>query len=153
MRLDKNGTPFIKGKVDGTYELEEKLSGKGNAQVLIEELGRMGDDQLWLAKGGGATVKIVDNEPTRLGGQLNLSVRDKQGEYAKIALKGEFDAKTDTWFSGSGGLTVTRENRLYALDGYSFWLKKGGGAVAHHEQQPRQDRRQFVQGQGGEPRR
>jgi hypothetical protein len=82
-------------------------------------------------KGGGATVSMVDNELTELGGQLNLSVRNGEGEYAKVALEGRFDAKGGTGFSGTGGVTVTRDNQLFALDAYSFWLKKGAGAKAH----------------------
>ncbi len=133
MRLDKNDAAFIKGNVEGSYKVEEKLlSGSGTAEVLVEEeLGRMGDDQLWLVKGSGATITMVDNELTELGGQLNLSVRNDEGEYAKVALEGTFDAKGGTGFSGTGAVTVTRDNQLFALDAYSFWLKQGSGATAH----------------------
>jgi hypothetical protein len=100
--------------------------------VLVEEeLGRMGDDQLWLVKGTGATIKMHKNELTELGGQLNLSVRDAEGQYALVALQGTFDAKGGTGFSGTGAVTVTRNKQLYAVDAYSFWLKEGVGATAH----------------------
>jgi hypothetical protein len=133
MRLDKGDAQFIKGNVEGTYKLDEKLlNGSGSAEVLVEEeLGRLGDDQLWIVKGSGATITLVDNELTELGGQLNLSVRNGEGEYAKVALQGTFDAKGGTGFSGTGGVTVTRDNQLFAVDNYSFWLKQGTGATAH----------------------
>ena len=133
MRLDKGDAAFIKGKLEGTYVLADKeLSGAGSAEVLVEEeLGRMGDDQLWLVKGSGATIKMDKNELTELGGQLNLSVRDGDGQYALVALQGTFDAKGGTGFTGTGGVTVTRNKQLYAVDAYSFWLKEGVGATAH----------------------
>ena len=135
MRLDDKGTKFIKGAVQGTYKIKDKkLDGSGSAEILVEKhLGTMGTDQLWLIKSSNATVTVADNKLTKVGGEMNLSVRNGEGEYAKIALEGNFDAEGGTGFTGTGGTEVTRDNKLFEVTGYSFWLKKGGGAKAHIE--------------------
>jgi hypothetical protein len=136
MRLDDAGNKFIEGKVEGEYKIEEKqLDGTGSAQVLIEKhLGTLGSDQLWLIPSSSAEVTIKENALTEVGGEMNLSVRNGEGEYAKIALEGSFDAAGGTGFTGKGGVTVVRDNQLFAVDAYSFWLKQGGGATAHINQ-------------------
>ncbi len=136
MRLDDQGQEFIKGNVGGTYAIEEKkLNGSGSAEVLVEKhLGTLGNDQLWLIPSTSATVTVADNALTEVGGEMNLSVRNGEGEYAQIALQGSFDAQGGTGFTGTGGVTVTRNNKLFEAEGYSFWLKEGAGATAHIEQ-------------------
>jgi hypothetical protein len=136
MRIDDAGKKFIEGKVQGEYRIQEKvLSGSGTATVLVEKhLGTMGDDQLWLVPSEKATVTIQENQLTGVGGEMNLSVRNGQGEYARIALEGSFDAASGTGFSGKGAVTVVRDHQLYASDGYYFWLQKGTGATAHIKQ-------------------
>ncbi len=133
MRLDDKGAPFIKGNVEGEYAIQEKvLNGSGAAEVLVEKhLGTLGSDQLWLIPSTSATVTVADNALTEVGGEMNLSVRNEGGEYAKVALQGSFDAAGGTGFTGTGGVEVVRDNQLFATDNYSFWLKKGSGAVAH----------------------
>ena len=61
-------------------------------------------------------------------------MRNGEGEYARIALQGTFDAAGGTGFSGKGAVTVMRDNQLYASNGYAFWLATGGGATAHIKQ-------------------
>jgi hypothetical protein len=136
MRLDENDQPFIKGQLQGTYKIKEKvLDGSGTAQVLVEKhLGSLGSDQLWLVPSSNATATVANNELTSVGGELNLSIRNDDGQYALVALNGTFDAAGGTGFTGTGGVTVTRDNQLFAVDDYSFWLKEGTGAVAHIEQ-------------------
>ena len=133
MRLDEKGAQFIKGKVEGSYKIKDKvLSGSGQAEVLVEKhLGTMGTDQLWLVKSSNASVTLEENKLTKVGGEMNLSVRNGEGEYAQIALQGSFDAAGGTGFTGTGSTEVTRDNKLFEVQGYSFWLKKGTGATAH----------------------
>ncbi len=133
MRLDDSGEKFIEGKVEGEYQIEEKqLDGTGTARVLVEKhLGTMGEDQLWLIPSEKATVTIKENQLTEVGGEMNLSVRNGEGEYARITLEGSFDAAAGTGFSGKGAVTVMKDRELYASNGYAFWLTKGGGATAH----------------------
>lgn len=135
MRLDDSGQEFIKGGVEGTYRIQEKLlSGTGSAEVLVEKhLGTMGDDQLWLIPSTNATITVADNALTEVGGEMNLSVRNGEGEYARIALTGSFDAAGGTGFTGTGSVEVVRDNKLFEQDNYSFWLKVGSGATAHIE--------------------
>jgi hypothetical protein len=135
MRLDDSGQEFIKGGVEGTYRIQEKLlSGTGSAEVLVEKhLGTMGDDQLWLIPSTNATITVADNALTEVGGEMNLSVRNGEGEYARIALTGSFDAAGGTGFTGTGSVEVVRDNKLFEQDDYSFWLKVGSGATAHIE--------------------
>jgi hypothetical protein len=135
MRLDDSGQEFIRGGVEGTYRIQEKLlSGTGSAEVLVEKhLGTMGDDQLWLIPSTNATITVADNALTEVGGEMNLSVRNGEGEYARIALTGSFDAAGGTGFTGTGSVEVVRDNKLFEQDNYSFWLKVGSGAQAHIE--------------------
>ena len=136
MRLDEEGQKFIKGKVAGTYKMAEKqLSGTGEAEVLIEKrLGTLGQDQLWLMPGTGATVTLADNALTQVGGNIQLSARDGGGEYAKLSIEGTFDAAGGTGFTGAGAATVTREKQLYQSENYTFLIMPGTGATAHIEQ-------------------
>lgn len=136
MRLDEEGQKFIKGKVAGTYKMaDKKLSGTGEAEVLVEKrLGTLGDDQLWLMPGTGATVTLADNALTQVGGNIQLSARDGAGEYAQLSIEGSFDAAGGTGFTGAGAATVTREKQLYQSENYTFLIMPGTGATAHIEQ-------------------
>ncbi|MBL8616131.1 MAG: DUF4157 domain-containing protein [Deltaproteobacteria bacterium] len=133
MRIDEEGQGFIKGKVAGTYKMtEKKLSGTGEAEVLAEKrLGQLGQDQLWLMPGSGATVTLAENALTQVGGNIQLSTRDNNGEYATIALQGTFDAAGGTGFTGSGAATVKREKELFRANNYTFLIMPGTGATAH----------------------
>ena len=135
MRLDEQGQRFIKGEVSGTYMMtEKKLSGTGEAEVLVEkQLGTLGQDQLWLMPGTGATVTLADNALTEVGGNIQLSARDGEGEYATLSIEGTFDAAGGTGFTGTGAATVVREKQLYASDNYTFLIMPGTGATAHIE--------------------
>lgn len=132
LRLDEGGESFIRAKLDGKYEVDERVvDGNGRASILrMKELGTLGDDTLFLLRGSGATITVRDNELTELGGTIKLSARD-ESEYAKINLEGSFDVQGDAGLTGSGGVEVTREKQLYAEGDYSFWLIPGTGATAH----------------------
>ncbi len=133
-RLDEGADPFIQGHIEATYILADKLlSGTGSATVVSErQLGAMASgDQLWLVPGSGATVTLVDNDVTQVGGNLILSTRDGEGEYATVQFGGVVDIAGGTGFTGEGGATVVRQKVLYETAGYSFSLMPGAGATAH----------------------
>ena len=133
VRLDEGDAAFMRGFIDGTYQIEEKsLSGTGKAEILVEkELGKLGDDSLWVIPSTNATATFENNALTGVGGEMNLSARDDGGEYGRIKLAGTFDAAGGTGFSGTGELELVREKQLYATEGYSFWLTPGAGSTAH----------------------
>ena len=127
---------FIKVEAKANYDFPAKnFSGSGAITVLKEKkLATFSGEELWLAKGSGASGSIVNNNLQRVDGSLNLQLRDSKGHWLTCALKGGFDASGGTGFSGKGTVTVHKDKQLAELAGYKFVLAAGAGASATIDQ-------------------
>ncbi|HRE89129.1 MAG TPA: hypothetical protein PK095_08310 [Myxococcota bacterium] len=123
---------FIKITAKANYDFPGKnFSGSGSIEVLKEKkLATFAGEELWLAKGTGASGSVENNNLQRVDGSLNLQLRDSKGHWLTCALAGGFDATGGTGFSGKGTVTVHKDKQLAELGSYKFVLAAGAGASA-----------------------
>ncbi len=128
-----SGGNFIQVEATANYDYPGKnFSGEGSITVLKpKKLATFSGEELWLAEGSGATGSVANNNLQRVGGNLNLHLKDATiGHWLTCALTGGFDAEGGTGFSGKGTVTVHKDKKLAELAGYKFVLAEGAGASA-----------------------
>ncbi|PKN59008.1 MAG: hypothetical protein CVU56_02635 [Deltaproteobacteria bacterium HGW-Deltaproteobacteria-14] len=115
---------------------EKQFSGAGSAVVQKDKkLATFGEaEELWLAKGTGASASVSNNVLQQVGGNIQLKLKDATDFYITCGLKGSFDAAGGTGFTGQGSATITRQKKLGELGSYKFFLDEGAGATAYIEQ-------------------
>lgn len=131
-----SGGDFIKIVAKANYDFPGKnFSGSGAITVLKEKkLATFAGEELWLAKGSGASGSVESNNLQRVDGNLTLQLRDSKGHWLTCALAGGFDATGGTGFSGKGTVTVHKDKQLAELGSYKFVLATGAGASATIDQ-------------------
>lgn len=135
--IQKSGSAFMTGQLNGTYQFQEEMfSGGGSLEVVQDEmLLPFGDSEFWLDSGSSGDVDVTENELTRIGGGVNLSLREGGDPYLEVGFQGQYDMAGGTGFTGGGGATVLREKRLFEGDGgYAFAIIAGTGVNATIDQ-------------------
>jgi hypothetical protein len=160
----QGGEPLVTGHVEGTYVAESKqLTGSGTAKLVRDQvLGELGDDKLVLLKDSTMTATLAGNAMpvfNGAGGQLTASVREREQEWARAQISGDYVPGAAGGFTGTAAVTVTGTKQLATIGSHTVSLG-GSGTGAQGQSTGRFEAGKLVQidgkipfsvSQGGEP--
>ncbi|HWO24062.1 MAG TPA: hypothetical protein VNO30_35210 [Kofleriaceae bacterium] len=123
----QGGEPLATGRVNGTYVAASKqLTGTGTATLVRDQvLGEVGEDKLVLIAGSTMTANLAGSALPVFGGaggQLTASVRERDQEWARAQISGEYKPGDAGGFTGTATVTVTGTKQLAAIGGHTLSL-------------------------------
>jgi hypothetical protein len=122
VRLEKDGGEFARIILAGNYSDATGFDGVGQAELLTEiAVGEMGEYNLFVDKGAGATMTINANELVSLGGTIPVRVDEGTRPFIQGALTGTYDVPGKN-FSGTGTASILFEKELAEFGGQQLYL-------------------------------
>jgi len=121
--------PFVRGKLDGAWTKDGGTTGEVVGTLLREiDMGTLGEYTFFVEKNSEGSGFMEQDKVTKVGGNIDIRVDDKNNTFLKGNLKGDYVLGDDAGFSGTGRMEVVSEKELGKLDDNTLWVLPGGNA-------------------------
>jgi len=132
MMLRDQGEDFIKADIVAEYPLTEggTLSGEATATLVAErEIATVAGETLVLTEGSNLSAVVEDNALARVTGELSVSVREGEDEWAVATIDGTYElGEENAGYTGEATLKVTGEKHLADAGPYEIHIQGGESA-------------------------
>ena len=105
----------VAGNISFDYDVaSNNCSAEGQVQIDEKELATFGAGEILVLKQSMVDIAVTNNQLDSVSGEVNLALRDGEGDYLEFSTAGnaDFDCLETTSFSGTVSVTVTREKKL-----------------------------------------
>ena len=105
----------VAGNISFEYDVaSNNCSAEGQAKIDQKDLAKFGAGETLVLKESTVDIAVTNNTLDSVSGEVNLALKDGEGEYLLFSTAGnaDFDCLETTSFSGTVSVTVTREKKL-----------------------------------------
>lgn len=142
MMLREDGEDFIFFELEAEYPLHDggSLTGTATATLMDErEVGTVGGQKLFLVDGSSLTAHINESAVESISGELTISVRDGEEEWARAIFNGTYElGEEGSGYTGEARVELTKEQELRRIGSYTLVITAEEGelasATAHFEE-------------------